>query len=207
MVQACICVACIFDAIVPKLAPRADHFSMPLFDVPGWTVASEPVKEPATTTSKKRKRPVDHDEDKVSAVQMNLDKLMDTLKEGGEGSHEKSKRKRNKGRKSDNEARKAVVEDKQPKHAERRQDPSLQKKKGEQDIVPDEAPSKKLRERKKTKKGDPDAQPAVNTDNTKGIVGIPPPGGLTTFQNRMKQSLDGARFRYVANFYMAMHGQ
>lgn len=175
---------------------------MALFDVPGWTVASEPIKDPATTTSKKRKRPVDHDEDKVPAAQINLDKLMDTLKDGGEGTREKSKRKRQKGKKSDNETTKAV-DDKQHKGVDRRQDASLQKKKGERDAVPDHekdsAPPKKLRERKRAKKSDPDAQVKPDVPTDAADADAPAPGGLTTFQNRMKQSLDGARFRYVTS--------
>jgi ribosomal RNA-processing protein 8 len=152
---------------------------MALFDVPGWTMSSEPVKE-AASTSKKRKRPVDHDDEKFASAQVNLDKLMETLK-GGEDSHGKPKRKRQKGKKLE----KGTEDEK----TDRKKDSSPERKKGEKDRA---APSQKKPKEKKQKaadthlivtRADPESTPA--------------PGGLTIFQNRMKQSLDGARFRYV----------
>ncbi len=157
---------------------------MALFDVPGWSVPGAPVAVP----SKKRKRPSKQGLDHIQSATVNVEKLMERLAteqtpartkgdHGGgvsadAGQPPKKKRKRVK----DHEV--------QQSHTPARGD-------GEQST-----PKKKKRK---------DGQKKTGGDK---VTSSPPPASshppsepsrdaLTSLQRGMKQSLDGARFRYV----------
>jgi ribosomal RNA-processing protein 8 len=150
---------------------------MPLFEVPGWSMSTDPVKN--ATKSRKRKRSIEHDDDeddKLQAAQINLDKLMETLK-GGD-TNEKPKKKKQKSKKHD------IGNSSDPKN-------NKEKKGGKDDLSSQKKPNDK-----KTKRKD---ESSIQTTAKLQKQADPSPGtkGLTKFQNRMKHSLDGARFRYA----------
>src|ERR1700742_4865957 len=70
-----------------------------LFEVPGWSVPTEPSSS-SSKKSRKRKRPRDNDGSlgKLESAQVNLDKLMDTLERAGPV--KQPPKKRHKGNKS-----------------------------------------------------------------------------------------------------------
>ena len=139
------------------------------FDVPGWSVPGAPVAVPS---SKKRKRPqaLDH----VQSATVNVEKLMKRL--ATEQSHTSVTADTDQSHKK---KRKRKVE---PSHPPARGD-------GEQST-----PKKKRKERQKKtgEKGTPLLSPASPHRPLQ-----PSGNALTTLQRGMKQSLDGARFRYV----------
>jgi len=153
-----------------------------LFEVPGWSVPVEPSPSSSSKRPKKRKRPHDHDApEKLESVQVNLEKLMDTLERAD--SVKRPPKKKHKGKKSagsservvDNEPTaatplKASPEKAQPKDVKK---PS-KKPKGTHATHKEKGTSKPQRPTKVAGSGDPN---------------------LTTFQNQMKKKLDGARFR------------
>lgn len=153
--------------------------SPPLFEVPGWSVSTEPVSPSSSKKSKKRKRPHDPNaSEKLESAHVNLEKLMDTLDRG-----KRPPRKKHKGKKSTDSS---GVADNKP-NAITPQEISPEKAK----IEDAEKPSKKQKGRTHTvakEKGKYKAEhhptPTVSEDPS-----------LTTLQNQMKKKLDGARFR------------
>jgi len=154
---------------------------MVLFDVPGWSVPGAPVAAP----SKKRKPPQGLDQ--IQAATVNVEKLMKRLAteqthartkgdhsglSAGADAHEPPKKKRRR------------VKDKvQQTHTPARGD-------GEQNTS-----RKKRKDRQQKTGGDklassPSPAPSHPTPQPSG-------NGLTTLQRGMKQSLDGARFRWI----------
>lgn len=184
-----------------------------LFDVPGWSVP-EPANNPLPTSgkaSKKRKRPTSDTGSKLLSAEFNLEKLMEKLKESTKpsknesarewskkGKDKQSKKKEKKqGRKQKEEHPKAQVSDErkisQPKPLQPRGKASLDKARASQEssrpakrartehVVEDPLPKKVGR---KTEKN---AEKATAEEET----------GLTALQKRMKEKLDGAKFRCV----------
>lgn len=147
---------------------------MALFDVPGWSISDKPV----TVVSKRRKRSSGHDFDKVSLASANIDKLMEQLVASpAAGSTPVSARPDQPQKKS----RKRAKGDKN------RQPRILTALQGDAAQV---APGKKI---KKNRPKGPIGE--------KATVSSSPPSRstLTSLQHDMKQSLDGARFRYAAH--------
>ncbi len=144
---------------------------MVLFDVPGWSVPGVPVAVP----SRKRKRPSRHDLDQLQSATVNVEKLMKQLATEQTGvsadadQPPKKKRMRDKDRKA-------------------QQPPTSTQGDGEQ--------------RKKKKKKERKKQTGDNVASSSSPTSSHPPtqpthNALTSLQRGMKQSLDGARFRYV----------
>ncbi|KAI9467247.1 putative uracil phosphoribosyltransferase [Lactarius psammicola] len=155
---------------------------MALFDVPGWSVPSAPVAVP----SKKRKRPSKQGLDDIQSAAMNVEKLMERL--AAEQTHARTKGDHGGGVSADadqpsKKKRKRVKDRKvQQSHIPARGD-------GEQS-----APKKKRKDRQK-KTGD------KVTSSPSPASSYPPSepsrDALTSLQRCMKQSLDGARFRWI----------
>lgn len=165
---------------------------MALFDVPGWSIPNEPI----TVTSKKRKRASKQNLDKVQSAATNVERLMEQLaaspaaedtrhelKEGTSGGvsadgDRPPKKKRNRVRRNKfqpSPTPAAVQEDETNKTSRRKR--------------------KKDKEREKEKSGE-NAAVTLSPTETR-----PPPESrstsLTSLQHDMKQSLDGARFRWI----------
>ena len=156
---------------------------MALFDVPGWTVPGAPVAVP----SKKRKPPQGLDQ--IQAATVNVEKLMKRL--ATEQTHDRTK--------GDRSGLSADADAQQPPKKKRKR----VKYKVQQSHTP--APARGDGEQNTPKKKRKDRQNKTGGDK---VVSSPSPASphstsqpsdnaLTTLQRGMKQSLDGARFRYV----------
>jgi ribosomal RNA-processing protein 8 len=147
-----------------------------LFDVPGWSVPTEPSLS-SSKKSKKRKRPRDDaSSEKLESVQVNLEKLMDTLDPAKRPPKKKHKGKGSAG--SSKTANKPA--------AAASLDASLEKAK----LKDAEKPSNKSKGAHTT----PKEKGIPKPHNPPGVADSVDPS-LTTLQNRMKKKLDGARFR------------
>lgn len=180
---------------------------MALFDVPGWTVPSQPVAQSASR-NRKRKRgakaaPADDDTGQIRTAQVNVEKLMQKLDASGQGAAEsqpkKKKRKHTKSVQQEHEG--AADEGAPPPKAEEQ----IQKKVAPpQQDVPSQpkgedglSQEKKKRKRQRSKHSDAPAPVAPTTPAPKSAPEPKQKQGLTALQANMKNSLDGARFRYV----------
>ena len=147
-----------------------------LFDVPGWSVPTEPSSS-SSKKSKKRKRPRDDaSSEKLESVQVNLEKLMDTL-----DPMKRPPKKKHKGKKSAGSS-----ETTNKPAAAALPEASLEKaklKNAEKPSNKSKGPHTTLKEKGVPKPHDP-PEVADSVDPS-----------LTTLQNRMKKKLGGARFR------------
>jgi ribosomal RNA-processing protein 8 len=154
--------------------------SPPLFEVPGWSVSTEPVSPSSSKKSKKRKRPHDPNaSDKLESAHVNLEKLMDTLDRV-----KRPPRKKHKGKKStdssggdaDNKPTVITPQEISPEKAqvEDAEKPSKKRKGGTHTVAKEKGKYKAEHHPTST----------VSED-----------ASLTTLQNQMKKKLNGARFR------------
>ena len=164
---------------------------MVLFDVPGWSVSDDPVVVPP----KKRKRYSKQDVDKVQSATANIEKLMEQL--ASNPAVEKAPHEVKKGKKT------GVVSAQydQPPKKRRRHVKSNKAQEPQTPAAVEGAPAQDAPARKRKKD-----TPRVTTGEK--VAGSSPtpssrpppqslPSTLTSLQHGMKQSLDGARFRYV----------
>ncbi|CAA7259906.1 unnamed protein product [Cyclocybe aegerita] len=170
---------------------------MSLFQVPGWSVATAPVREEPQYTSKKRKRP-SNDTHKLEAAEVNIEKLISKLAHPQPGENPTN----SKGKaKAQDPRRKARLGKKQklgvgaadaPKKAERPSASSSEVK------IPPSSPTKSKKEKKMAKSNPP---PAIEVASKRLKPSSPQQEAtssrLTALQKGMKQSLDGARFRLI----------
>ncbi|KAG1892629.1 methyltransferase-domain-containing protein [Suillus subluteus] len=172
---------------------------MALFEVPGWSVPTAPVSKLAQSTSKKRKRPAAQDADKMQSVEVNLDKLMQKL--GSVGKHQEDKQGPKKKKKNHGKTTGGL--DAKVEHAtsnkgkEKVSSPPGGSIKGsavEQSVKGGSGLRKKMIKQKKSSKpdGGKSEQQPQNVSPTLDEV-----SGLTSLQRGMKESLDGARFRWI----------
>ncbi|KAJ7904385.1 putative uracil phosphoribosyltransferase [Mycena olivaceomarginata] len=172
---------------------------MPLFDVPGWSVASAPVAESAMVAgSKKRKRP---SEDTESLEQIDLQKLV------------------KKARKTDSEADDASTVSRGANRVKalgkslvkKTVDRKRQRKKGQQMIAENEREREKSQAmtssssssslarptKRASRVQEPPADKPLPTIPEDSVPATASTAGLTALQKGMKRSLDGARFRLI----------
>jgi ribosomal RNA-processing protein 8 len=174
---------------------------MPLFEIPGWSIPSDPIVKPREHGSKKRKRP-SSDANRLESMEVNLEKLVKRLKGSSEAEDKNRDRKQaehtgssvrnrgnamrrgNKSKTDDIEERKKTISLPKPLKVTNMDSdviivsPRTKFSKGSRSAA-DSSPSKNV-------------SPAMNTDGST-------PAGLTSLQKGMKQSLNGARFRQVWN--------
>lgn len=174
---------------------------MALFEVPGWTVPTEPV-----VVSKRRKRPshAGGTDGKPQAAPVNVEKLMKKLETApSQGSAKKDRQKRKRpgldileSETANNTASSSLavqLEDEKRKHLAL--DSALARSK----ILPESTEPQKKRKRKACQDADEKPAPAVIVEPvTSGQQPQPAIPGMTALQAKMKQQLGGARFRYVA---------
>lgn len=173
---------------------------MPLFDVPGWAVPSTAPSQ----SSQKRKRP-GSDPDKVQAIEMNMDKLMNKLR--GDKSVDDNPRavKKRKRSASDTGEKTEEASQNQRRKGKEISDWGLcRKEKPTTSMI--SRPKRMKAKRDATKSVDQTSMPSLTRTKSPTLsLGLssmtskamsPPVGaGLTPLQMNMKRSLDGARFR------------
>ena len=168
---------------------------MALFDVPGWPV---PSTAPAQS-SNKRKRP-NHDADKVQSAEMNMEKLMNKLKDkGAAGDSPRVPKKR---KRSESDAGEGGEGTRQSRKGKGIAEWSLRRKDKKPSTAMISGP-KKLKRKKDHEKSVDYAASMPNLTRAKSPVSpisrtsftVGAPASLTALQKDMKHSLDGARFR------------
>ncbi|KAJ3517989.1 hypothetical protein NLJ89_g171 [Agrocybe chaxingu] len=168
---------------------------MSLFQVPGWSMASAPVREEPQHASKKRKRP-SADTHRLEAAEVNIDKLISKLahpQPGENPANSKGKAKaQDPGRNARFRKKQKLVADSADAPEKR---PSASSSEGK---APPSSPTKSKRERKKIAKSNP---PATEVTSKRARPSSPQQEAassrLTALQKGMKESLDGARFRLI----------
>ena len=150
----------------------------PLFEVPGWSVPTEPAPSSPSKKSKKRKRPHDNDapSEKLESAQVNLEKLMGALDRPDRV--KRPPKKKHKGKKSTDSSE--GITNNKPTAA----------------TPPKVSPEKPKDVRKPPKKpkGTPKEKGVSKPHHSPEVADSRGPS-LTTLQNRMRKKLDGARFR------------
>lgn len=171
---------------------------MPLFDVPGWTLPSEPAPESQTQTSKKRKRPVS-ETSRISTAEINFDKLMGKLK-GKSGAQNDA------AGSSESKSKSKPVKETRPKPTKAKAQEDKKKTISHpKPLMPKEKPSATAsasspRPKKKVKvshDAPESAQPPAAMEVQPSEKVAAPTETLTSLQKSMREKLDGARFRCV----------
>lgn len=154
--------------------------SRPLFEVPGWSVPTEPASSSLSSSKKSKKRKKLHDDDasseKLESAQVNLEKLMGVLDRANPT--KRPPKKKHKGKKSA-DSPEGVADNKPTAATPPKEKPKDVKK-----------PSKK----QKGTHTSPKEKGVSKPHRPPEVAGSEDPG-LTTLQNRMKNKLGGARFR------------
>ncbi|KAF8484528.1 methyltransferase-domain-containing protein [Russula ochroleuca] len=161
---------------------------MTLFDVPGWSVPDEPVR----VKPKKRKRTSKQNFDKVQSATVTLERLMEQLaaSPAAETTRSDPKEEKSGGVSADGD---------RPAKKRRR----VKKNKSQQSPTPtaiqeDGTHEASRKKRKKDKRKESSGEKVTGTPSP--LKSRPPPeprSTLTSLQHGMKQSLDGARFRWI----------
>lgn len=194
---------------------------MPLFDVPGWSVPDTPAAQFPST--KKRKRPSSDSGTKIETAHINFEKLMEKL-EAGNATSQPSKKQRLKAKTKKNGAsnsgssaglphvessdagsrgRKAKRGQKAGDKLAQASESTIVDGKKEQPVVESDHASLS-KARKKAKQRAHPTPPTAGSD-VAGASKQPPQQqpNLTKLQAGLKNSLDGARFRYeVSDTYL-----
>lgn len=166
---------------------------MALFDVPGWSIPNEPV---AVTSTKKRKRASKKNLDKVQSAASNVERLMEQLAASPAAENTRHEHELKEGKSGGVSA----DGDRPPEKKRRR----VKRNKSQQSPTPaavqeDETNKESRKKGKKDKRKEKSGEKATVTLSP--TEPRPPPESrstsLTSLQHGMKQSLDGARFRYV----------
>ncbi|KAF8843193.1 hypothetical protein BDN67DRAFT_964848 [Paxillus ammoniavirescens] len=159
---------------------------MALFEVPGWSISSQPIS--TQHSSKKRKRAGSQDL-QLRSAQVNLDKLINTL-----GDAPKKNKKKSNQRTS------------QPSDHQAGENPRALKKHGKakhsvaspvQTSTSNTDASPKKNAKKKKPKAESAPQSTLFEENSRLPNTTRGNTGLTALQRNMKESLDGARFRLI----------
>jgi hypothetical protein len=159
--------------------------TMALFDVPGWSVPDEPVG----VTPKKRRRTHKQNFDKVQSATVNLERLVEQLAPSPAAENTRSDPKEGKSGGVSADGDRPAKKRRRVKKNKSQQSPTP----ATQDDGTHEASRKK---RRKDKRKETSGEKVTAT-----LSPLEPPpeprSTLTSLQHGMKQSLDGARFRYV----------
>lgn len=182
---------------------------MALFKVPGWEIPTAPVSAP-----NKRKRPThrEHEPDEAEMLRSataNMEKLMATLGDGPNTSALSSvaeiatKSKRQKKQHDKPAASTAPAQKKTSNQAKSKATPEATKSKRAPSPVQlassSTNPTKSQGKKKDKQTAKKDAPSQSVAENVLAKEKAEPTPGMTAMQAKMKQSLDGARFRCVVN--------
>ncbi len=164
---------------------------MALFDIPGWSIPDEPV----AVTSKKRKRASKQNTDKVQSATANVEKLMMQLAASPAAESTRGELKEGRGRGVSADG------DRPPEKKRRRvkRNQSQQQSSAPAAVQEDGSHKASRTKRRKDRRKETSGKEVIGTSSP--TESRPPPESrstsLTSLQHGMKQSLDGARFRYV----------
>ncbi|KAF9222074.1 hypothetical protein BS17DRAFT_796869 [Gyrodon lividus] len=172
---------------------------MALFEVPGWSMPSEPVSTQRPSKKRKRAGSQLEDLDQLRSAQVNFDRLINTFGDGTapHGGDSRAPKKNNN--------KKLNKGTSQPSSVQAGEEPRASKKHGKTkhsvaSAVPTPTPNTgaflKKNVKKKTSKTEGAAQPTSFEKNSK-LTTTACDSGLTSLQRNMKESLDGARFRLI----------
>lgn len=179
---------------------------MPLFEIPGWSIASDPVVEPQEHGSKKRKRP-SASTDKLESMEVNLEKLVKRWKgssETNEGKNGDGKRVENVGlplphkREAKRRGKKSRTDDIEEKKKYISLPKPLKATSMDFDMIVVPPQAKPLKRSWSAVTSSPKTVSPAKNGNSSTTP------GLTTLQEGMKRSLDGARFRQVGHSFSAI---
>jgi ribosomal RNA-processing protein 8 len=168
---------------------------MALFEVPGWSISSQPIS--TQHPSRKRKRAGSQDL-QLRSAQVNLDKLINTL--GDRATHHDGDAPKKKNKKPNQRTS-------QPSDHQAGENPRALKKHGKakhsvasavQTSTSNTGASPKKNAKKKKPKAESAPQPTLFEENSRLPTTARGNTGLTALQRNMKESLDGARFRSVS---------
>ena len=170
---------------------------MPLFEIPGWSISSDPVVETRDHVSRKRKRP-SANTDRLESMEVNLEKLVKRFKGSSETNED-----RNGGREGVENAGSSVRHKRQVRRRTRADDIEERKKSislpkplkatsMDADMIIVSPQTKPFKKRWSAA----DSSPLKKVSPTKKRDSSATPR-LTSLQKGMKRSLDGARFRQV----------
>lgn len=163
---------------------------MSLFEVPGWSVKTTPIRGTPQQVSKKRKRPNNHAND-VETTEINMEKLMAKLANTtDEGLSIAKKRK-----KAQKQAPEATSNAEQHTEGTHVRIPGVPTKTS--------SPSGKRNGKKKHYIDPSLTLPSTSTQSLEKPPSSSNANNLTALQKGMKDSLDGARFRYSGYFLCA----
>jgi len=162
---------------------------MSLFEVPGWSVPSAPVRDDTRQVSKKRKRP-GSEVHKLDAAEMNVEKRMAKL---ASAKPESGPLKPKIGPRKLDQAGAAPAKKKFKQNQTRSPVVLVHSETPGQDASQSRTTARKANKNFKSKQASPDKpSKAVHVSDSKLTASNP---SLTTLQKSMKESLDGARFR------------
>ncbi|KAJ3549532.1 hypothetical protein NMY22_g851 [Coprinellus aureogranulatus] len=178
-----------------------------LFDVPGWSV---PESSTASTTklpksSKKRKRPASDTSSKLFSAEFNVEKIMEKLKEttrpkndfAGKPSRDEGKKERKKKRKQGTKQHEEPTSEKPPLQRKISTPKPLQPR-GKVPKDNGRAGQELLRPAKRHKADHASEDPSQKKVGKKtDRAAVEEESGLTVLQKRMKEKLDGAKFRMI----------
>lgn len=188
---------------------------MPLFDVPGWDVAANPVTETPQSSKKRKRRSVDSNDTnsskRMGSVDINFDKIMSKFKGAGHSentnvergpssSKKETPRKRKAGKEKEKEKGKAKeLRGKMISHPMRLQPTSaIQARKSLSESTHTLPPKKKAKLSPLVETLGSSSPVMVEDEHPEPVTPSRPSESsstLTAMQKSMKQRLDGARFR------------
>lgn len=192
---------------------------MALFDVPGWKLSSDPT---SLSNTRKRKRPGSSENaslDKLQVAEVNVEKLLKTLGSGNDLPVAGS---------SKTEKKKIKLNDKKIWESSRKLENSGDAPDVKGNLGSSRAKHKKSKKAEKNRNSNPSVAQALpeNRKDTQESGDEPPAvaarrsannasqqvqardgahAKLTPLQSKMKQSLDGARFRYLISLHVYHH--
>ncbi|KDQ64703.1 hypothetical protein JAAARDRAFT_188006 [Jaapia argillacea MUCL 33604] len=169
---------------------------MALFEVPGWSMPTAPTATPSHSSRKRKRGSGNPDPVKIHTAETNVEKLMQTLEGGGDRPTNKKRKQGKGGRERLGKGKEQDVEEKVEVVREKGQRKGKGKSEGLRGKHDADEPVKKNKGRttKDLSKEQQRASPPVKKASIPKASSTP---GLTTLQAQMKQSLDGARFRWI----------
>ena len=181
---------------------------MALFEVPGWSVPSAAPMAPSSSSShsKKRKRPTGdkhQDADKISTAAANVEQLIAKLGSGADGEKETPKNKKQKTKaKANPKAQEPKTSVQKKERSTSKQQQTKSTKHSVQEPSDETSPSlssspkgKGKQSKPRDKRKDAGAPSKATVADTEASPDTH--SSLTALQSKMKNSLEGARFRWV----------
>jgi ribosomal RNA-processing protein 8 len=199
--------------------------AMPLFDVPGWNIPEHASRAPVSSSKKRKRASSAYDVD-IDIVQANVEKVMQQFMGGskgsdGTGSPQNQKKKNAKGKV---QAKDEIVSSGESSQTRKKNKPATTSKDGLSELRTSSQKKDKTHAAKQTpshdlavgkspypslKKHKRNNNEGVATKSASPANASPSSGsadaGLTALQKKMKNSLDGARFRCACIFLTKSH--